>query len=164
MWDTLYICNIKMSCMQGTMHSKFPNDSVSTFKHYYLINWEKLKYFKCCYSTDKLAYVMHKKTSQEAFDIVCWLLFKEYLWNCMFKEYVWNCMFKEYIWNCMVFKGYLVVGLGAFLVERSFFAENERNDQERSHRSEKNERLDRVRKNIGTIKIKILKNCNYFTF
>ena len=51
----------------------------------------------------------------------------------------------------MLFKGYLVVGLGGFLVERSFFAENERNDQERSHRSEKNERLDRVRKNIGTI-------------
>ena len=29
------------------------------------------------------------------------------------------------------------VGLGAFLVERSFFPENERNDQERPHRSEK---------------------------
>ena len=43
------------------------------------------------------------------------------------------------------------VGLGAFLVERSFFPENERNDQERSHRSEKNERLELVLKNIGTI-------------
>ena len=31
--------------------------------------------------------------------------------------------------------GYL--GLGAFLVEQSFFPENERNDQERPHRSEK---------------------------
>ena len=30
-----------------------------------------------------------------------------------------------------------VLGLGAFLVERSFFPENERNDQERPHRSEK---------------------------
>ena len=29
------------------------------------------------------------------------------------------------------------VGLGALTVERSFFPENERNDQERSHRSEK---------------------------
>ena len=28
-------------------------------------------------------------------------------------------------------------GMGALTVERSFFAENERNDQERSHRSEK---------------------------
>ena len=45
----------------------------------------------------------------------------------------------------------LQVGLGALTVERSFFAENERNDQERSHRSEKNERLERVLKNIGTI-------------
>ena len=32
---------------------------------------------------------------------------------------------------------YFKVGLGAFLVERSFFPENERNDQERPHRSEK---------------------------
>ena len=31
----------------------------------------------------------------------------------------------------------LSLGLGAFLVERSFFPENERNDQERSHRFEK---------------------------
>ena len=45
----------------------------------------------------------------------------------------------------------LELGLGALTVERSFFAENERNDQERSHRSEKNERLERVLKNIGTI-------------
>ena len=29
------------------------------------------------------------------------------------------------------------LGLGALTVERSFFPENERNDQERSHRSEK---------------------------
>ena len=43
------------------------------------------------------------------------------------------------------------VGLGAFLVERSFFPENERNDQERPYHSEKkNERLERVLKNIGT--------------
>ena len=33
------------------------------------------------------------------------------------------------------------VGLGAFLVEQSFFPENERNDQERSHRSEKKRML-----------------------
>ena len=33
--------------------------------------------------------------------------------------------------------------MGALTVERSFFAENERNDQERSHYSEKNERLER---------------------
>ena len=31
----------------------------------------------------------------------------------------------------------LTLGPGAFLVERSFFPENEWNDQERSHRSEK---------------------------
>ena len=37
------------------------------------------------------------------------------------------------------------------MVERSFFPENERIDQERSHRSEKNERLECVLKNIGTI-------------
>ena len=44
------------------------------------------------------------------------------------------------------------IGLGALTVERSFFPENERNDQERSHRSEKkNERLERVLKNFGTI-------------
>ena len=33
------------------------------------------------------------------------------------------------------------VGLGAFMVERSFFPENERNDQERPHRSEKKRTL-----------------------
>ena len=43
------------------------------------------------------------------------------------------------------------LGLGGLKVERSFFAKNERNDQERSHRSEKNERLECVLKNIGTI-------------
>ena len=36
------------------------------------------------------------------------------------------------------------IGLGALTVERSFFAENKRNDQERSHRSEKNQCLERV--------------------
>ena len=35
----------------------------------------------------------------------------------------------------------LRLGLGALTVERSFFAENERNDQERSHRSEKKRTL-----------------------
>ena len=43
------------------------------------------------------------------------------------------------------------IGLGAFLVEQSFFPENEQNDQERSHRFEKTERLERILKNIGTI-------------
>ena len=43
---------------------------------------------------------------------------------------------------------YSSLGLGAFLVERSFFPENERNDQERYHRSEKNERSERVLKNL----------------
>ena len=38
-----------------------------------------------------------------------------------------------------------------FLVERSFFPENERNDQERFHRSKKNERLERVLIYSGTI-------------
>jgi hypothetical protein len=38
----------------------------------------------------------------------------------------------------------LGLGLGALTVERSFFAENERNDQE-------NEHLERILKNIGTI-------------
>ena len=33
------------------------------------------------------------------------------------------------------------IGLGAFLVEQSFFPENERNDQEQSHRSEKKRTL-----------------------
>ena len=42
--------------------------------------------------------------------------------------------------------------LGVVPGERSFFHENERNDQERSHRSKKkNERIERVLKNIGTI-------------
>ena len=45
----------------------------------------------------------------------------------------------------------MLLGLGAFLVERSFFPKNEWNDQERSHRSEKNKRLERLLKNIGTI-------------
>ena len=45
----------------------------------------------------------------------------------------------------------LHLGLGAFLVERSFFPENERNDQEQSHCFEKKERLEHVLKNIGTI-------------
>ena len=46
----------------------------------------------------------------------------------------------------------LSIGLGAFLVERLFFPKNERKDQERSHCSEtKNERLERVLKNMGTI-------------
>ena len=43
------------------------------------------------------------------------------------------------------------LGLGALTVERSFFPETERNDQERSHRSDKTERLERVLKNIETI-------------
>jgi len=44
------------------------------------------------------------------------------------------------------------LGLGTFLVERSFFPENERNDQEQSHHSDKkNDGLERVFKNIGTI-------------
>ena len=43
------------------------------------------------------------------------------------------------------------LGLGAFMVERSFFPENKRNDQERSHSSKKNERLERVLRNIETI-------------
>ena len=38
----------------------------------------------------------------------------------------------------------LGLGLGALTVERSFFAENERNDQENKH-------LERILKNIGTI-------------
>ncbi len=44
------------------------------------------------------------------------------------------------------------------MVERSFFPENERIDQERSHRSEKNERLERILKNIGTISIRTERN------
>ena len=45
------------------------------------------------------------------------------------------------------------VGLGGFLVERSFFPENKRNDQERSHRSKK-KRLERVLKNIERFIVK----------
>ena len=41
----------------------------------------------------------------------------------------------------------LSLGLGVFLVEQSFFLENERNNQEWSQ----NERLASVLKNIGTI-------------
>ena len=50
------------------------------------------------------------------------------------------------------------IGLGALTVERSFFPENERNDQERSHRFKKNERLERVLKNIGTISKRMERN------
>ena len=57
----------------------------------------------------------------------------------------------EVVQNKLRLRSLLRLGLCMFLVERWFFPENERNDQERSHRSEKNERLDRVRKNIGTI-------------
>ena len=55
-------------------------------------------------------------------------------------------------------RGTIYVGLGAFQVERSFFPENERNDQERSRTikndpivPKKNERSERVLKNFGTI-------------
>ena len=41
--------------------------------------------------------------------------------------------------------------MGAFLGEQSFFPKNERNDQERSHRSEKNEHLERVLKIFGRL-------------
>ena len=54
----------------------------------------------------------------------------------------------------------LQLGLGAFLVERSFFPENERNNQERSRRSEKNERSERVLKNFGTISKSTGRNGN----
>ena len=57
-----------------------------------------------------------------------------------------GCVFAEYD----LFKR----GLGVFLVERSFFPKNQRNDQERSHHSKKNERLERILKNIGTISIR----------
>ena len=57
---------------------------------------------------------------------------------------------------------YADLGLGAFLVERSFFPENKRNDQERSHRSEKNERLERVPKNTGTISKRMERNRTGF--
>ena len=50
------------------------------------------------------------------------------------------------------------LGLGAFLVEWSFIPENEQNNQERSHCSEKNERLERVLKNIGTISKRMERN------
>ena len=53
------------------------------------------------------------------------------------------------LWQARFTQG-VAIGLGAFLVERSFFPENERNDQERPHRSEKKKRLERVLKNIGT--------------
>ena len=45
----------------------------------------------------------------------------------------------------------LNLGLGLFLVEWSFFPENKRNDQERSHCSKKNEGLEHVLKNFGMI-------------
>jgi len=59
--------------------------------------------------------------------------------------------------------GYLLyeLGLGAFLVERSFFPENERNDQERSHRSGKKRTLiERVLKNFGTVSKRTERNGN----
>ena len=44
------------------------------------------------------------------------------------------------------------IGLGVVPGERSFFHENEQHYQERSHRSKKkNEHIERVLKNIGTI-------------
>ena len=60
-----------------------------------------------------------------------------------------------------LFRVEVQVGLGAFLMERSFFPKNERNDQERSHRSEKNERLERVLKYIGTISNRMERNGNF---
>ena len=45
-------------------------------------------------------------------------------------------------------------------MERSFFPDNERNDQERFHRSEKNERLERVLKNFVTISKRTERNGN----
>jgi len=47
-------------------------------------------------------------------------------------------------------------------MERSFFPENEQNNQERSHRCEKNEGLERVLENIGTISKKTERNGNCF--
>ena len=47
---------------------------------------------------------------------------------------------------------HMYLGLGVVPGERSFFHENKQNDQERSHRSKKkNEHIEGVLKNIGTI-------------
>ena len=52
------------------------------------------------------------------------------------------------------------VGLGVLTGERLFFRENERNYQEESHRFEnKNEHIERVLKNIGSI-IKRIRTWN----
>ena len=54
----------------------------------------------------------------------------------IFAKFVQNYDF-EYIRSEFLVEIEPSLGLGAFLVERSFFPENERNDQERPHRSEK---------------------------
>ena len=56
--------------------------------------------------------------------------------------------FRSVLFTCI---NKVKVGLGALTVEQSFFHENERNDQERSHRSKKKERSELVLKNFGTI-------------
>ena len=66
--------------------------------------------------------------------------------------------FRSVLFTCI---NKVKVGLGALTVERSFFHENERNDQERSHRSEKkNERLECVLKNIGKVSKRTERNGN----
>ena len=52
----------------------------------------------------------------------------------------------------------LLTGLGAFLVERSFLPENERNDP---IVPKKNERLERVLKNVGMISKRTERNGNF---
>ena len=56
----------------------------------------------------------------------------------------------EVVQNKLRLRSLLRLGLCMFLVERWFFPENERNDQERSHRSKK-KRPVCVLKNVGTI-------------
>ena len=48
-----------------------------------------------------------------------------------------DCMVLVNYWEPIAYRVLNNLGLGAFLVEQSFFPENERNDQERPHRSEK---------------------------
>ena len=58
--------------------------------------------------------------------------------------------------------GTLESGLGAVPVERLFFQEKKWIYQEQSHRSEtKNNRIERVLKNIGTIRKRMERNGNF---
>ena len=78
-----------------------------------------------------------------------------YVFSCVCPNYLYFIIIKIFFFLNQkyyeILTIYECVGLGASLVERSFFPENERNDQEPSQRSEKKTRLEHILKNIETI-------------